>query len=89
MAWEAQKAATDIRKGVNEIRCIVANTTLNLCSGGRQEVREAGCLEVALTEDDFAYRGSVEDVGLSTSIPSSSISISGMSSSVLDSSMSA
>jgi len=43
-----------------------------LCRDGLQEIREAECLEVALVEDDIAYRGSVRDGGPSTSIPSPS-----------------
>jgi hypothetical protein len=88
LVWEAWKAATVIHEGVDEMRWIVANTTLNLYSGGLQEVREVECLEVTLTEDEIAYRESVKDVGPSTSIPSPSMSISGTSSSVPDPSMS-
>jgi len=85
---EAWKAATFIREGVYEMRYIVANTTLNLCSGGLQEVREVECLEVALTEDEIAYRENFKDIGPSKSIPSPSMSISSTSSSVPDPSMS-
>jgi hypothetical protein len=46
----------------------VANTTLNLCHGGLQEVGEAEHLEVALTEDEIAYHGNVGDVGPSMNI---------------------
>ena len=88
MVWEACKAATVIHEGVDEMRWIVANTTLNLYSGGLQEVREVECLEVTLTEDEIAYRESVKDVDPSMSIPSPSMSISGTSSSVPDPSMS-
>jgi hypothetical protein len=43
----------------------VVSTTLNLYYGGLQEVEH---LKVVLTEDKVAYRESVGDVGLSTSI---------------------
>jgi hypothetical protein len=43
-----------IHKGVDKIRYIMANTTLNLCHGGLQEVREAECFETSLTEDEIA-----------------------------------
>jgi len=62
-----------IREGVDEIRCIVANITLNLYCGGLQEVEH---LEVALPEDKTAYHGSVRDACPSTSIPDSSMSVS-------------
>jgi len=45
-----------------------------LCCGGLQEIREAKCIEVALVEDEIAYRKSVRDGGPSTSIPSPSTS---------------
>jgi hypothetical protein len=51
---EARKAATTIHEGVDKIRYIMANTTLNLCHGGLQEVGEAECLETSLTEDEIA-----------------------------------
>jgi hypothetical protein len=65
---EAQKATTIIQEGVDEMRHIVANTMLNLCHGGLQEVGEAERLEVALTEDEIAYHENVGDVGPSMSI---------------------
>lgn len=43
----------------------MVNTTLNLYCGGLQEVEH---LKVVLTEDKVAYRESVGDAGLSTSI---------------------
>jgi len=63
---EAQKAAITICECVNEMWHIVANTTLNLCHGGLQEVEKVKCIEVTLTKDMIAYRGSVRDAGPST-----------------------
>jgi hypothetical protein len=88
LVWEACKAATVIHEGVDEMRWIVANTTLNLCSGGLQEVREVECLEVTLTEDEIAYRESVKDIGPSMSISGTSSSVPDPSMSVLNPSMS-
>lgn len=73
MVREAHIIIMTIREGVDEIECIVANTTLNLYCGGFQEVEH---LEVALPEDKTSYRGSVEDACPSTSIPDSSMSVS-------------
>jgi hypothetical protein len=78
LVWEAQKAATTISEGVNEMGRIVANTTLNLCFGILQEVGE---VEATLAEDKIAYRGSVGDAGMSTSTPSASMSDPGPSTS--------
>ena len=69
MVWKVQKTATTIRKGINEMKHIVANTTLNLCRGRLREANEVECLEIALAEDMIAYRRSVVDAGLSTSNP--------------------
>jgi hypothetical protein len=77
-----------IREGVNEMRCIMANTMLNLYRRGLQEVEEAERLEVTLAEDGIAYFGSVGDAGPSTSIPGPSSSVSGSSTSVPGPSMS-
>jgi hypothetical protein len=70
-----------ICEGVDEMRHIVANTTLNFYHDGFQEVREVECLEVALTEDEIAYCESVEDVGPSTSVPGPFTSVPGPSTS--------
>jgi len=63
-----------IREGVNEIGLTVVNTSLNLYRDGFQEVGEVKCLETTPAKDEIAYCESVEDVGSSTSIPSSSTS---------------
>ena len=68
-----------IREGVDEIGCIIANITLNLYRDGLQKVGEAERLEMTLTEDGISYCGSVGDVGSSTSIPSPSSSVLGLS----------
>lgn len=81
MVREAQKAATTISESVNEMGCIVANITLNLCFGILQEVGEVEHLEVALAEDEIAYPGSVGDADMSTSAPSPSMSDPGPSTS--------
>jgi len=52
----------------------VANTMLNLCHGGLQEVGEAERLEVALTEDEITYHENIGDVGSSMSISCLSMS---------------
>jgi hypothetical protein len=57
-----------INEGVNEMRCIMANTTLNVCRGELHEVGEVEHLEATLAEDDISYRESVGDVGSSTSV---------------------
>jgi hypothetical protein len=62
-AW---KTTITICECVNEMWHIVANTTLNLCHGGLQEVEKVKCIEVTLTKDMIAYRGSVRDAGPST-----------------------
>jgi hypothetical protein len=72
-----------IREGVNEMRYIMTNTTLNLYRRGLQEVEEVERLEVTLAEDEIAYCGSVGDAGPSTSILGPSSSILGSSASVL------
>ena len=79
MVYEAWKATTTIREGVNEIGHIVVNTSLNLYHDGLQEVGEVKRLETTLAKDEIAYCESVEDVGPSTSIPSSSTSDLGSS----------
>jgi hypothetical protein len=61
-----------IREGINEMRCIVANTMFNLCRDGIQEVREDEHLKANLMKDKIAYRESVGDVGPSTNISGSS-----------------
>jgi len=66
----------------DEMRYIVANTTLNLCFGGLQEIGEVRRLETTLTKDGIAYHGSVGDVGPSTSILGPSTSVTSMSTSV-------
>ena len=60
---------------VDEMRHIMANTTLSLCHGWLQEVREVERLEVTLMEDEIVYCRSVGDSGLSTSVPGSSTSV--------------
>ena len=51
----------------------MANTTLSLCHGGLQEVREVERFEVTLVKDEIAYCRSVGDNGLSTNVPASSM----------------
>jgi hypothetical protein len=60
------------------MRYIVTNTMLNLCNDRLQEVER---LETTLAEDKIVYRGSVKDVGPSTSISSPSMSYRGLSTS--------
>jgi len=85
LVYDAQKATTTIHERVDKIRRIMANTKLNLCCGGLQEVREAECLEIALVEDEIAYHGSV---GLSISVPDQSTSILDLFTSISGPSMS-
>jgi len=68
-----------IHKGINEMRHLVANTTLNLCHGGLQEVGEVERLEVTLAEDKIIYYGNIGDGGSSTSVPGPSTSVLGLS----------
>lgn len=68
-----------IHESVDEMRCIVANTMLNLYCGGLQEVGEVQNLEVALAKDEIAYHESVGDVDPSTSILNPFMSVSCMS----------
>ncbi|KAJ6904563.1 hypothetical protein NC652_022548 [Populus alba x Populus x berolinensis] len=50
------------------MRCIVANTILNVCHDGLHEIEEVEHLEATLTEDEIAYHNSVTSVlGPSTS----------------------
>jgi len=44
----AQKAAIVIHEDVEDMGRVVANTTLNLCCGGLQEIGEIERLEAAL-----------------------------------------
>jgi len=60
------------------------NTMFNLCRDGLQEDGEFKHFEVALAENDIAYRGSVGEVDPPTSILDQSTSISGSSLSVLN-----
>ena len=53
---------------MDEIRCIVAIITLNLCRGELQEVEDVKHLEATLVEDEIVYRENIRDVGPSTSI---------------------
>jgi len=64
------------------MRCIVANTTLNLYHGGLQEVEKTEHLKVSLMEDEIVYCRSVGDVSPSTSIPGQSMSVPGPLSSI-------
>ena len=50
-----------ISEGVDEMRRIVARTTLDLCRGGLQEAVEVKRLKVVLAEDKIAYHGNVGD----------------------------
>jgi hypothetical protein len=68
------EAAMTIYEGVNEMRCIIANTTFNLCCDGLQKVGEVERLELTLAEDEVAYRRSVRVVGPSTSVSDPSMS---------------
>ena len=88
MVREARKTTMTIHEGVSEMKRIIPNITLNLYCGCLQKVGEVKHLEAALLEDEVAYRGSVEDVGLSISIPSPSKSILGPSMNILGPSMS-
>lgn len=63
----------------DEIGHNVANTTLNLCHEGLQEVRKDVRLEVLLTKDKIVYNGNVGDTGLSTNISGLSTSFLGLS----------
>ena len=66
-----------IHKIIDEMKCIVANITLNLYCGGLLEVKEieeVECLKVTLTEDEITYCG---NIGSSTSVPGPSISVLG------------
>ena len=73
-----------IHEDIDEMRCIVANTTFNICHGRLQETGEVECLEVASIEDEITYRESVGNTGPSMSIPWPSTSILGMSMTVPD-----
>lgn len=48
LVQEAWKTTPIIHEGVDEVRCIVANTTLKLSCCQFQGVDEAKCLEMAL-----------------------------------------
>ena len=63
-----------IYEGINELRCIIANTTFNLCCDGLKKIREVERLELTLAEDEVVYRGSVRFVGPSTSVSNPSMS---------------
>jgi len=70
VAW---KAVAIIHEGINQIELIVANTMLNLCHSGLQQVKEDAYFKVALKEDKIIYHEKghvVGDAGPSTSIPS-------------------
>ncbi|GFY94597.1 hypothetical protein Acr_09g0010430 [Actinidia rufa] len=57
--------------------CAMTNNTLDLCRHGLQEAGEAEHLDAALAEDEIAFRerGQVfRDAGLSTSVPTTSMS---------------
>lgn len=57
------------------MRCIVANTMLNVCHDGLHEVGEVEHLKATLTENEIAYHNSVTSVlGPSTSNPCPSMS---------------
>ena len=85
---ESRKTTMTIHIDASEMGRIIPNITLNLYCGCLQKVKEVEHLETALLEDEIAYRGSVEDVGQSISIPSPSKNISGPSMDILSSSMS-
>jgi hypothetical protein len=68
LVQKARKATTIISEGVDEMGCILANTTLHLCCGGLQEAVEVERLKVVLTEDEIAYHGNVKDSSLSMNI---------------------
>jgi hypothetical protein len=65
---KARKTTTTISEGVDEMGCIVANATLDLCRGGLQEVVEVKPLKVVFAGDEIAYHGNVKDSSLPTSI---------------------
>ncbi|GFZ19340.1 hypothetical protein Acr_28g0000450 [Actinidia rufa] len=66
-----------LHEGVDEMGCVMANNTLDLCRHGLQEAGEAEHLDVTLAEDEIAFReqGYVfRNAGPSTSVPSTSMS---------------
>jgi hypothetical protein len=54
--------------GMYVYRLITWSTTLNLCHDGLQDVGKVERLEAVLATYEIVYRGSVRNVGLSTSI---------------------
>lgn len=68
MVQEALKTSMTIGEGVDEMRCILANTKLNLCRGILREARVTQRLKVTLMKYKITYRGSIGDVVPSTSI---------------------
>ena len=64
-----------IHEDIDEMRCIMTNTTLNICHNGLQETEEVECLEAASIKDEIAYRESVGDTVPSTSILGISMSV--------------
>lgn len=68
-----------IYKSVDEMRCIMTNTTCNLCLDILQEIEDVERLETILAKCNIVYSESVKDVGPSMSVPDPSMSCLGPS----------
>ena len=56
LIWDARKVTVTLRKGVDEMRCIITDITFNLYHGELEKVEEVEHLKVALVGVKVAFR---------------------------------